>query len=223
MSSFDAMRTHMVESQILPNKVTDHRLISALSSVPRECFVPESRQGTAYIDEDLEIGPGRYLMEPMVFAKLVEAAGISESDTVLDVGCGTGYSTAILSHLAGTVIGLEGNPELAESARRSLIELGIDNAVLEQADLVRGYPDQAPYEVILVGGSVAEVPRSLLDQLADGGRLLAVVSERLRSERSHFGTAMVFTRVGDAIGSRALFDAAVPPIPGFEKEAGFVF
>lgn len=223
MSNFDAMRAHMVESQIQPNKVNDPRLIEALSSVPRERFVPESRRGTAYIDEDLEIAPGRYLMEPVVFARMVEAAGIQATDTVLDVGCGPGYSTAILAHLAGAVIGLEEESDLVDTARGLMLDLEIDNAVLEQTKPTLGYPDQAPYEVIVIGGAATNIPDTLLDQLADGGRLVAVIPERHVSECCHFGSATLFTKVGDIVGSRPLFDAGIPPLPGFEKEAGFVF
>lgn len=213
----------MVESQILPNKVNDPRLIEALSSVPRERFVPETRRGTAYVDEDLEIAPGRFLMEPVVFARMVEAAGVLETDTVLDVGCGPGYSTAILAQLAGAVIGLEKEADLVENARALMLDLGVDNAVFEQTDPTLGYPDQAPFEVIMLGGAVADVPACLLDQLADGGRLIAVIPDRHLSNRSHFGPATLFTRAGRSVGSRPLFDAGIPPLPGFEKEPGFVF
>ena len=223
MADFDTMRAHMVEGQIRPNKVTDARLIEALAQVPRERFVPAHLQGVAYVDEDLPLGGGRYLMEPVVFARLVEAARVGAGDTVLDVGCATGYSTAVLGRLAASVIGLESDPELLAAATRLLAELEVDNAVVVEGALAEGCPDQAPYDVILIGGAVADLPEAILAQLAEGGRLVTVIPDRHVSDACHVGKAVRVSRRGGTASRRPLFDAAVPLLPGFEPEPGFVF
>jgi len=223
MTDYDAMRLNMVESQIRPNKVYDPRLIAAFSTLPRERFVPDALMGVAYVDEDLEIAPGRYLTEPAVLGQMIEAARVNETDTVLDIGCGTGYSTAVLARLAGTAIGLEPDATLNARASQLMLELGIDNAVMVSGEPTKGHQDQAPYDVILLGGAVDEVPQALLDQLGEQGRLITVISNRQLSDRSHAGQATIFLRAEGGIARRRLFDAAVPPLPGFAPEAGFVF
>ena len=223
MPDFDTMRAHMVDSQILPNKVTDPRLIEALRAVPRELFVPEAKRGVAYVDEDLPLGGGRYLMEPLVFARLVEAAAVAAADTVLDLGCASGYSTAVLGRLAASVIGVESDPDLLGMAGAVLARLEVDNAVVVEGALAEGFPEQAPYDVILVNGAVATLPRSITAQLAEGGRLVTVIVDRQVSDRCHVGQAVRLTRHGGMLSRRPLFDAAVPPLPGFEVQPGFVF
>ncbi|MEX0924208.1 MAG: protein-L-isoaspartate O-methyltransferase [Rhodovibrionaceae bacterium] len=218
MVDFSTARLNMVESQIRTNKVTDARILDALETVPRETYVPENRRGVCYIDEDLAIGGGRYLMEPMVLARLLQEARIGKEDVVLDVGCATGYSCAVLSKLAATVVGVECDAALAEQANRVLSEEGIDNAVVIQGPLGDGYPKQAPYNVIILEGAVAEVPPAIRDQLADGGRLVAVI----RHDEA-MGRAILMQRSGDVVSSRILFDAATPSLPGFEREESFVF
>lgn len=208
----------MVESQLRTNKVTDNRVLEAFEAVPRERFVPEAKSNLAYIDEDLAIGGGRYLMEPMVLARLLQAAEIGPGDVALDIGCGTGFASAVLARLAGTVVSLESESNLAARATALLEELGADNAVVVEGALAEGYAKQAPYDVILLGGSVGEVPAPIFDQLSDRGRLIAV----LRDERG-IGEASLFRRSGGSVSRRALFDAATPFLPGFEKESGFVF
>lgn len=214
---FATARTNMVESQIRPNGVTDLRLLNAMLQIPREAFVPPTKRGIAYLGDDLEIAPGRYLIDPMIFAKMVDAADIQVTDTVLDVGCATGYSTAVLARLADTVIGLECDPALAEQANRALSGLGIDNAVVIAGDLHEGYPQQAPYDVIFLNGSVEELPQGLKQQLKEGGRLLAILRE------GRIGRAMLFERTGNVVSGRSIFDGLVAPLPGFRKERGFVF
>ncbi len=218
MVDFSTARLNMVESQIRTNKVTDARILEALETIPREAYVPEARRGVCYVDEDLSIGDGRYLMEPMVLARLLQEARIGEEDVVLDVGCATGYSCAVLARLAATVVGVECEAALAEEANRILSEQGIDNAVVVRDPLGDGYPKQAPYNVIVLEGSVAEVPAAIREQLADGGRLVAVI----RGERG-LGRATLMQRNGDVVSSRVLFDAATPSLPGFEREERFVF
>jgi protein-L-isoaspartate(D-aspartate) O-methyltransferase len=215
---FTAARTNMVEGQIRPNKVIDSALVEALRQVPRERFVPPALRGVAYVDEDVAIGQGRYLMEPMVFARLAQEARIGPRDTVLDVGCGSGYSAAVLARLAGTVIALEQDRTLADEATRQLQEQGVGNALVVAGPLAVGYPGRGPYDAILVEGCVAQVPQALLDQLAEGGRLVAVISET-----GHLGQVRLFEKIAGVVSGRTLFEAAVRPLPGFEAPPRFEF
>ena len=217
MDEFSATRQHMVEGQIRPNRVTDARLVAAMAEVPRERFVPRNLRGVAYVDEDIEIAPGRYLMEPRVFARLVQAARIQDSDIVLDVGCGRGYSTAVLARLAATVVALESDEALAAKAGETLAELEVDNAVVVTGELTAGYPGQGPYDVIFLSGAADQVPEPLTDQLAEGGRLVAVIGG------GGVGRATLIARHDELLARRALFDAAVSPLPGFHEAPGFVF
>jgi len=218
MVDFAAARLNMVESQLRTNKVTDLRLLGAFQTVPRELFVPEPLRGIAYIDEDVALGGGRFVMEPRVLARLLQAAQPGPEDVALDLGCGSGYATAILSRLVATVVALEDDAALATAVNRTLGELEIDNAVVVEGRLTEGYPKQAPYNVILLGGAVAEVPAAIADQLAEGGRLVTVVSAGLG-----LGRATLMRRDGGVISSRVLYDAALPVLPGFEAAPGFVF
>ncbi len=218
MTDFAAARHNMVESQIRPNRVTNPALIEALQKVPREQFVPVASRPVAYVDEDIPVKRGRFLMEPRILARLIESAAIGADDMVLDVGCGTGYSTAILARLCGTAIGLESDDELADQAEEHLTALGIDNALVVRNDLRAGYPDQGPYDVIVFGGGVAEIPDAISGQLAENGRLLAVVGGD-----GIVGRATLVTRHGGILSSREVFDASTPLLPGFEPAEEFRF
>jgi len=215
---FALARTNMVESQLRTNKVTDQQVIEAFEALPRELFVDENQQGLAYVDEDLRIADRRYLMEPMVLARLIQVAALKSTDTVLDIGCGTGYSTAVLARIAGSVVALEPDQRLAERGNAVLNELGIDNAAVVVGDPQAGYSKQAPYDAILIGGAVAEVPPTVIEQLADGGRIVAVLLDE-----AGLGRATLMKRAGSTVSRRVLFDAAVPPLPGFERKPQFVF
>ena len=218
MVDYQAARHNMVESQVRPNKVTDPSVIAALSEIPRELFVPEPLRGVAYVDEDLPLGRDRYLMAPMTLARLLQLADIRDKDVVLDIGCGTGYSTALLARMGDTVVGVEQDAELAATATSLLAELGIDNAAVIDSPLAKGYAKQAPYDVMLFGGAIAQVPDNLAKQLADGGRIVAVIDEGRPVRR---GT--VFTKLGGVLSGRPVFDTATPLLPGFAAKSEFVF
>lgn len=218
MTAFDAARTHMIESQIRPNKVTDERLLQALGEIRRELFVPEPLQSRAYIDEDLPIGRGRYLMEPMVAARLIQAAAVQRTDMALVVGAGTGYEAAVISRLARAVVALETDEDLARLARAALVEENIASVSVVEGPLHLGYRQRAPYDVILLGGAVAELPSEIVGQLAVEGRLVAV----LKPEAVGIGRATLATRTGSAIARRVIFDAAISLLPGFEPNPAFV-
>ena len=214
---FEAARRSMVDSQLRPNKVTDQALLDAMAVIPREQFVPAAFRSAAYVDEDVPLGSGRFLLEPMVLGRLIQAAAATRGDSVLDVGSATGYGAAVLSRLAATIVGLEIDGPMADRANSELSALGIDNAIILQGPLEQGVPRQAPYNVIVIEGLADEVPPMLLGQLADGGRLVGVVRDR------GVGRAMLFTRNGEVISTRVLFDASVSMLPGLQCQPGFVF
>jgi protein-L-isoaspartate(D-aspartate) O-methyltransferase len=218
MTEFGAARAHMIESQLRPNKVMDGRVLGAFAEIRREFFVPEHLRAVAYIDEDLPIGGGRYLMEPMVVARLLQAAMIERTDTILIIGAGTGYEAAVAAMLARSVIALEDNPELARRARAALVDHSIASVSVVEGPLSQGYRPRAPYDVILFCGTVVEVPSEIDSQLAEGGRLLATVKSA-----SGIGRATLRTRTGGVVAQRVLFDAATPLLPGFSPKPAFVF
>lgn len=222
-ADFSERRVKMVDGQVRTTDVTNAPLLDAMLSVPREAFVGAGQRDLAYIDEDIRISDGadgggaRYLMEASPLAKLLQLAEIDASDSALDVGCGTGYSTALLSRLARSVVGLESDPTLAEAAKATLSAQGCDNATVVTGPLPQGYAAKAPYNVILIGGSVEDVPAALLDQLAEGGRLVAVEGQ------GNAGVARLFFKNGGVVTGRRAFNAAIKPLPGFERVRAFEF
>lgn len=208
----------MVDNQLRPNKVTDERVIAAMGSIPRECFVPNDLQGVAYVDEDLPIGEDRVLIEPMVLARMLQAAEITSDDVVLDLGSGTGYTAAVCAKIAATVVSVESDPRLAAEASRILSELECDNVVTIEAPMNEGYPRQAPYDVILFSGAVSEIPDDILRQLGEGGRLVAVVAPP-----GQVSSAVLARNCDGTHAMRKLFDASIAYLTGFVREPGFVF
>jgi protein-L-isoaspartate(D-aspartate) O-methyltransferase len=218
MIDYAAARLTMVESQLRTNKVTDDALLAAFLVVPRERFVPAGLRGTAYVDDPLPLGGGRYLMAPMVLARLLQLAAITGDDTVLEIGCATGYGTALLARLARSVVAVESDPQLAARAAANLRELGIGNAAVTTAALTEGHPAGAPYAAIVFGGAVARVPEAITRQLGEGGRLVAVMQDA-----KLMGRGVLMTRNHGVLSHRPTFDAAVAVLPGFQAEASFVF
>src|SRR5690606_12247330 len=219
MVSFAVQRENMVESQVRTADVVDRRIIRAMLEIPREAFVPEDVRALAYMDGDVPItqSQSRFMMAPGVQAKLIQFLEIEDNAVVLDVGGGTGYGSAIMARLAQTVVGLESDPAIAESATKILSELGVDNVVIVVGDLTAGWPSEGPYDAILLNGSVPEVPSVLLEQLKDGGRLAAIEADEGVSR------ARIWQRSGKTVSARTVFDAAAKPLPGFERKPEFVF
>jgi protein-L-isoaspartate(D-aspartate) O-methyltransferase len=218
MTTFEVSRSHMIESQLRPNKVTDDRVLNAFASVRRELFVPEHLRPVAYLDEDLPLGRGRYLMEPMVAARLLQAAAIARTDAALIVGAGTGYEAALTAMLARSVVALEEDHELARRARAALVEHAIASVSVVEGPLHEGYRPRAPYDVILFGGAVAGMPAEINAQLAEGGRLLAI-----GKPGNLVGRATLATRTGGMLAQRVIFDAPTPFLPGFAPKPAFEF
>ena len=214
-ADFSELRVKMVDGQVRTTDVTNLAILDAMLAIPREAFVDEQRRPLAYIDEDIEIAPGRYLMEASPFAKLVQLAEIGAGDAVLDVGAGTGYSSAVLSRLARSVVALESDPGLADRARPALS--GTGNVTVVVAPLAEGHAAGAPYDVIVVEGAVDVLPPALFAQLAESGRLVAVEGH------GNAGVARLYLKSGGTVTGRRAFNAAVKPLPGFERTPAFVF
>ncbi len=220
MVDFARQRQAMVDGQIRVNDVTDPRILEAMLEIPRERFVPKNRMELSYIDEDIRIreahgaAPARFLMEPMVLAKLVQALEIEPEERALVIGCATGYSAALVAKLAREVVALEGEEALAAEARRLLSQ---PNITVVTGPMNAGWPYAAPYDAILIDGAVEFVPEAITAQLKDGGRLAAVVGTGRAAK------ALIHLRSGEFVSARPIFDAAIPPLPGFSRPPQFVF
>jgi protein-L-isoaspartate(D-aspartate) O-methyltransferase len=218
MTDFAAARRNMVDGQVRTANVTDLRVIAAMLQVPRETFVSPAKAALAYLDLDVPVGDGagaRRLIKPLVLAKLLQAADLSGTDRVLDVGCATGYGAALLARIAGHVVALEQDAALAQAARGSLAAL--PNVSVQSGPLTEGWPQGAPYDAILLEGSTEFAPEVLFQQLKEGGRLVCVLGSAPGAK------ALVYRRSGGDTGGRAVFDAAAPPLPGFVKPLEFAF
>ena len=218
MADFAALRQTMIDTQLRTNKVTNAQVLAAMGDIPREMFVPEDRASLAYIDEDIRIGKSRCMLEPMILARMIQATEVGPEDVVLDVASGAGYSAAVLGRIARAVVAVESDTELAGAASTRITKLGLDNVVVEIGPINAGWSDQALYDVILVNGSCGEISAAIFSQLAEGGRLCAIM-------RCAGGTGMakLFVKSGGVVSSRGLFDASVPALPEFDLDEGFSF
>jgi protein-L-isoaspartate(D-aspartate) O-methyltransferase len=223
MSNFKAERETMIESQIRPNAVTHTELLKAMLATPRERFVPPSQRSLAYMDGALRVEtardgqPARYLLAPMVFAKLVQLANIRPTDKVLDVGAATGYSTAILARLARQVLALECDAGLAALAADALSEERIENARVVAGPLQDGIAGEAPFDVIFLNGRLACEPEKLFSQLSPGGRMVAILGGETAAK------AQLLTEIESHIQRVTAFDATAPLLPGFKCKQAFTF
>jgi len=211
----ESARFNMVEAQVRTSNVTDPRILAAMNAVAREKFVPQAAQPLAYADVAVAVAHGRYLLDPRSFAKLVQLAEVKAEDRILDVGCATGYSSAVLARVGGEVIALEQDADLVRAASE-LLANAVGKVEVVQGGLIEGVQGLAPFDVIFVNGAIEQVPETLLGQLAEGGRLVAV----LKDGQSR---AWLFLKENGHIGKRPDFDAEVPVLAGFKKAMGFVF
>jgi protein-L-isoaspartate(D-aspartate) O-methyltransferase len=221
MSGFATARQKMVDGQVRPNDVTDIRILDAMLAVPREAFVPQSQLALAYLDLDLDVSGGgaakRFLIKPMVLAKMLQAAEVKDTDNVLVVGCASGYTVALVAKLAARVTATESESSLAAKARDVLATLGLGNVTIRVAAAAEGDSADAPYDVIVLNGATEIVPEGLYRQLKDGGRLVGVFA------MSRPPRATIVTHSHHDYGNRVLFDATVPVLPGLERPPAFVF
>ncbi|MBR0901303.1 protein-L-isoaspartate O-methyltransferase [Bradyrhizobium liaoningense] len=220
MSGFSTARQKMVDGQVRTSDVTDRRILDAMLTVPREAFVPASRQALAYLDLDLDVSEGgtkRFLIKPQLTGKLLQAADIGDGDNVLVVGCATGYLAALSARLARQVTATECDSALAAKAKDAFAALGLANVTCKAASCAEGDVSAGPYDVIVLNGAAEVMPEALLGQLKEGGRLVGVSAE------SEPPRAMIVTHTHGEFGHRALFDAAAPVLPGLERTAAFVF
>lgn len=217
--NYSQARTHMVDSQITPSGVVDAGLIEAFETIPREEFVPDALKGVAYRDEEIDLGQGRFLLEPMTLSKMLQAVDLTADDVVLDIGGASGYSAAILSSLVSTVVALESEELYLNKAAHVWDSLDICNVVGKQGALTAGYPKQT-FDVILLNGAVDEIPQNLLAQLAPDGRLISIV----KKPGETMGNVVLTQNLGEnQFSSYTLFSAGCPYLPGFEPKPAFSF
>ncbi|RLL71316.1 protein-L-isoaspartate O-methyltransferase family protein [Paenirhodobacter hankyongi] len=215
MQDFATRRTMMVDTQVRPNDVTKFPIIEAMLAVPREDFVPPARREAAYIGENVPLAPGRVLLEPRSFSKMLDALDIQPTDLVLDIGCGLGYSSAVIARMAEAVVALE-EGDMATLAEAALARAGADNAAVVAAPLISGADKHGPYDAILLEGGVEVVPAAILGQLKEGGRIAAIFMQ------GALGVARIGRKIDGEIAWRDIFNAAAPVIPGFVAEKEFV-
>lgn len=217
MIDFEAARVKMVDNQIRTTDVTSHSVLQAFLATARENFVPEKSKALAYIDTDIELVPGRFLMEASPLAKLLQMAEITKADHVLEIGAATGYVAALLSRLAASVVSVESDAALADQARANLAALDCRNVEIVTGDLENGSAAKGPYDLIFVNGAIEDVPAALVDQLKEGGRLVAVVGY------GNAAQARLLLKERGAVSESSRFNLSVKPLPGFRKAREFVF
>lgn len=215
MIDYAARRTMMVDTQVRPADVTKFPVIDAMLHVPRDAFVPTALREAAYLGENLDLGGGRVLLDPRTLAKMLDVLDIARDDLVLDIGCGLGYSVAVIARMAEAVVGVETDPDTVEEAQRLLAEHGADNVVMHQAPLTVGAPDHGPYDVITVQGGVGIMPQALVDQIKEGGRIACLFMDGV------LGVVRIGYKIDGRINWRDAFNAGAPILPGFERQPAF--
>jgi protein-L-isoaspartate(D-aspartate) O-methyltransferase len=224
MALSEKSRDAMIFSQLRTNEITHPALLEAMYTIPREKFVPDAFAGSAYVDEDIPFGGGRYLMEPLVFARLMQHLELQPEHKLLLVGAATGYAVAIASKLTPHIIAIESERELSNKARRNLQALKVKDVEIYTSALTVGYPMHAPYDAILIEGGVEIVPESLTDQLAEGGRLVTVQLQSSRlGESAGLGRIMTVHKLNGELYRQYHEEASVPLLPTFRAKAGFEF
>ena len=219
MTDFALARRNMVEGQLRPNRVNDAGLLAALGELPRERFLPEGLRSVAYADDDVPLGNGRFMMEPMVLARLIQILQPQNGDKALVVAAGLGYGAAILARLTKSVVAVETDAALAATAAKTLQELGVSGVEQMAGPAEQGASSSGPYDIVLIEGAVPEVPQAIADQLAEGGRLATVIAD----PSGALGVAHLFVKQGGVMSGRPLFDAGTPLLPGFARPARFTF
>jgi protein-L-isoaspartate(D-aspartate) O-methyltransferase len=210
MKDFETARINMVKGQILPNNIANEALIEVVTKLPRHIFVPEDKQGIAYIDGRINVGSGRYMLPPMILAKMVEALDIKGNESALDIACGTGYSSAVLANLCKKVFAIEPHADLASKAHQNLNKLSIGNVIIISNQLADGHEEGSPYDIILINGSVKAVPEKILNQLSENGKLIVIINKT-----QNLGAAVLFSKKNGLLSSREIFDVNLPPIEEF--------
>ena len=216
MTDFAQRRTMMVDSQVRPNEVTSYPVIEAMLTVPREQFVPDSRQDVAYAENNIDLAPGRVLLEPRTLGKMMDVLDLQNSDLVLDIGPGYGYAAALMARIVEAVVAVEDNPELAAEAEARLAAQDVFNVAVVSGPLVGGCDSQGPYDAVLVEGAIEEFPETLTEQISEGGRVVAMFRE------GQLGVVRVGLKRDGRINWRFAFNAGAPVLPGCARPQGFV-
>lgn len=217
MTNFAAARTTMVDCQVRPSDVTKYPIIDALLTIPREEFVPSTKRSVAYMGEHIALGSSRVLLDPRTFAKMLDAVNIQPDEMVLDLGCGLGYSSAVIAKMAEAVVAVEADEAMAAEATELLAAHGADNVMVETGELVGGAPKHGPYCVIFLQGAAETIPSAVTDQLKVGGRIIAI------RQADGMGQCKIGYKRENGIDWHSEFAATAPTLPGFEKAAEFTF
>jgi len=215
MTDFTARRTMMVDTQIRPSDVTKFPIIEAMLSVPREEFVPADKIDSAYVEENVDLGGSRVVLEPRTLAKMLDALDIQADELVLDLGCGLGYSSAVMARMAEAVVAVEDDEARADEAQAALSRAGADNVAVHVGALAEGAANHGPYDVVVLQGAAEHLPEAIIDQVKEGGRIAALLVE------GALGTVKIGYKIDGVMSWRFAFNAGAPVLPGFERHQAF--